>query len=241
MREGTFPSRKDDFSHATFLEPGSDLGNRPLPASLGPPALPGPLELDADHARDDRARDRAPRLGRTPRVGACLDGPTLRDRDGRYHALPLRRRGPPGTHAALGRPRTSDRPGRACREFRDRARTGEHPGPCGRPPPAVLGVPPGCSLPQPGVGPLQPPARLPDGRWSGPPSPVERAARPSPSNRGCRLPGAVDRNRRRHLLPVQRDVSGPPPAGFRWADRGDGIWRLEPIMVHVGERHRSWN
>jgi Zn-dependent protease len=33
----------------------------------------------------------------------------------------------------------------------------------------------------------------------------------------------------------------PPPAGFRWADRGDGVWRLVPIMVHVGERDRSWN
>ena len=33
----------------------------------------------------------------------------------------------------------------------------------------------------------------------------------------------------------------PPPAGFRWADRGDGIWRLVPIMVHVGSPSRSWN
>ena len=33
----------------------------------------------------------------------------------------------------------------------------------------------------------------------------------------------------------------PPPAGFRWADRGDGVWRLVPIMVHVAGRDRSWN
>ena len=33
----------------------------------------------------------------------------------------------------------------------------------------------------------------------------------------------------------------PPPAGFRWANGGDGVWRLVPIMVHVGGRDRSWN
>ena len=32
----------------------------------------------------------------------------------------------------------------------------------------------------------------------------------------------------------------PPPAGFRWASGGDGVWRLVPIMVHVGGRDRSW-
>jgi Zn-dependent protease len=33
----------------------------------------------------------------------------------------------------------------------------------------------------------------------------------------------------------------PPEAGFRWVDRGDGVLRQVPIMVHVGGRGRSWN
>jgi Zn-dependent protease len=33
----------------------------------------------------------------------------------------------------------------------------------------------------------------------------------------------------------------PPPAGFHWVNRGDGVWRLAPIMAHVGGRDRSWN
>ncbi len=34
----------------------------------------------------------------------------------------------------------------------------------------------------------------------------------------------------------------PPPAGFRWASGGDGVWRLVPIMVHVYPgRDRSWS
>ena len=33
----------------------------------------------------------------------------------------------------------------------------------------------------------------------------------------------------------------PPPAGFRWADGGDGVWRLVPIMVRSGGRDRSWS
>jgi Zn-dependent protease len=33
----------------------------------------------------------------------------------------------------------------------------------------------------------------------------------------------------------------PPPAGFRWVSRGDGVWRLAPIMVHVGGRDGSWS
>jgi Zn-dependent protease len=33
----------------------------------------------------------------------------------------------------------------------------------------------------------------------------------------------------------------PPPAGFRWASGGDGVWRLVPIMVHSGGRGRSWS
>jgi Zn-dependent protease len=32
-----------------------------------------------------------------------------------------------------------------------------------------------------------------------------------------------------------------PPVGYRWADRGDGVWRLVPIMVPVGGRDRSWS
>ncbi len=36
------------------------------------------------------------------------------------------------------------------------------------------------------------------------------------------------------------DVS-PPPPGFQWVTRGDGVWRLAPIMVNVGGRDRSWN
>jgi Zn-dependent protease len=32
-----------------------------------------------------------------------------------------------------------------------------------------------------------------------------------------------------------------PPTGFRWADRGDGVWRLVPIMAHLGPRGRSWS
>jgi len=33
----------------------------------------------------------------------------------------------------------------------------------------------------------------------------------------------------------------PPPAGFRWVTRGDGVWRLAPIMVPNSGRDRSWN
>jgi Zn-dependent protease len=33
----------------------------------------------------------------------------------------------------------------------------------------------------------------------------------------------------------------PPPDGFRWDDRGDGVWRLVPIMIPVGGRDRSWS
>ena len=33
----------------------------------------------------------------------------------------------------------------------------------------------------------------------------------------------------------------PPAAGFRWASGSDGVWRLVPIMVHVGGRDRSWS
>jgi Zn-dependent protease len=32
-----------------------------------------------------------------------------------------------------------------------------------------------------------------------------------------------------------------PPAGFRWANSGDGVWRLVPIMVHADWRDRSWS
>jgi hypothetical protein len=32
-----------------------------------------------------------------------------------------------------------------------------------------------------------------------------------------------------------------PPVGYRWSDRGDGVWRLVPILVPVGGRDRSWN
>jgi Zn-dependent protease len=32
-----------------------------------------------------------------------------------------------------------------------------------------------------------------------------------------------------------------PPIGYRWIDRGDGVWRLVPIMVPVGGRDRSWS
>jgi len=32
-----------------------------------------------------------------------------------------------------------------------------------------------------------------------------------------------------------------PPVGFRWASRGDGVWRLVPIMVQAPGRGRSWN
>jgi len=31
------------------------------------------------------------------------------------------------------------------------------------------------------------------------------------------------------------------PVGFRWANRGDGVWRLVPVMVSVGGRDRSWS
>jgi Zn-dependent protease len=33
----------------------------------------------------------------------------------------------------------------------------------------------------------------------------------------------------------------PPPVGYRYVDRGDGIWWLVPIMVQAGSRGRSWN
>jgi Zn-dependent protease len=33
----------------------------------------------------------------------------------------------------------------------------------------------------------------------------------------------------------------PPPAGFRYADLGDGVWRLVPIMVSGGGRDQPWN
>jgi Zn-dependent protease len=36
------------------------------------------------------------------------------------------------------------------------------------------------------------------------------------------------------------DSVPPPPAGFRWASGGDGVWRLVPIMVHIPGRDRSW-
>ncbi len=32
-----------------------------------------------------------------------------------------------------------------------------------------------------------------------------------------------------------------PPVGFRWANRGDGVWRLVPTMVGASGRGRSWN
>lgn len=31
-----------------------------------------------------------------------------------------------------------------------------------------------------------------------------------------------------------------PPVGYRWANRGDGVWRLVPIMVPVGGRDQTW-
>jgi Zn-dependent protease len=31
------------------------------------------------------------------------------------------------------------------------------------------------------------------------------------------------------------------PVGYRWANRGDGVWRLVPIMVPVGGQDRSWS
>ena len=33
----------------------------------------------------------------------------------------------------------------------------------------------------------------------------------------------------------------PPPAGFRWATGGDGVWRLVPIFAHPGGAGRSWS
>ncbi len=32
-----------------------------------------------------------------------------------------------------------------------------------------------------------------------------------------------------------------PPVGFRWANRGDGVWRLVPIMASAAGRDRSWS
>ena len=32
----------------------------------------------------------------------------------------------------------------------------------------------------------------------------------------------------------------PPPAGFHWSNRGDGVWRLVPIMAHAEGRTGSW-
>jgi Zn-dependent protease len=32
-----------------------------------------------------------------------------------------------------------------------------------------------------------------------------------------------------------------PPPGYRWADRGDGVWRPVPIMVQSQWRGRSWS
>ncbi|WP_435009641.1 site-2 protease family protein [Tundrisphaera lichenicola] len=46
---------------------------------------------------------------------------------------------------------------------------------------------------------------------------------------------------RRTGVPEGFDESAAPPLGYRWADRGDGVWRLVPIMVPVGERDRSWS
>ena len=31
----------------------------------------------------------------------------------------------------------------------------------------------------------------------------------------------------------------PPPAGFHWVTRGDGVWRLAPIMAHVAGRDQT--
>jgi len=36
------------------------------------------------------------------------------------------------------------------------------------------------------------------------------------------------------------DVS-PPPPGFQWVTRGDGVWRLAPIMVQAPGRDRTWS
>ena len=41
-------------------------------------------------------------------------------------------------------------------------------------------------------------------------------------------------------VPDGFDESVAAPAGYRWTDRGDGVWRLVPIMVPVGGRDRSW-
>jgi Zn-dependent protease len=52
----------------------------------------------------------------------------------------------------------------------------------------------------------------------------------------------VRMERRGSALPEGFINAPEPPAGFRWANRGDGVWRLVPVMVHSGWRdQRSWN
>jgi hypothetical protein len=42
---------------------------------------------------------------------------------------------------------------------------------------------------------------------------------------------------------IPKDASSfpDPPVGFRWASRGDGVWRLDPILIHAVRRDHSWN
>ncbi len=48
---------------------------------------------------------------------------------------------------------------------------------------------------------------------------------------------------RARLGPREPDLAGVPaaPLGFRWANRGDGVWRLVPIMVPGADRGRTWS
>src|SRR5262245_22392791 len=127
---GTTLRRKDDDSDATLLETRSDRGDRRLraPDLLADLVLPRRAGRRPAHAAAGAV---GLRLRAAARVRTRIDGPAFRDRDGRYHALPDRRRGAAEAAAARARRRAIDRPGRSGGEFRHRRDAGRSgvPGP----------------------------------------------------------------------------------------------------------------
>src|SRR5262249_28307789 len=110
---------KEDDSDATFLETRSGRGDRRLRA---PDLLAGlvPARRAGRRLLVAAALAGGVRLRPAARIRARIDGPTIRHRDGGYHALPDRRRGPIATAPARTRRRVVDCPGRSGGEFRHR-------------------------------------------------------------------------------------------------------------------------
>src|SRR5262249_33142641 len=131
------------------------------------------------------------------RVRARLDGPSVRDRNGRYHALPDRGRGSSATAPTRPRRRAVNRPGRPGRQFRHRRSLvgprfpGPKSGPMGSGPRARGRLPGAVGAREPRAGPVQPDPGLPDGRRARPEGAPER-----PDGTG---PGDVDRRRDRAI------------------------------------------